>query len=547
MKDIDVYDIPKIKLDKTPRPAQIKLLEFTKECVLGNKKFIIIDAPTGLGKSIFAVMAMDWYKQNYNRSSQFDVLTNSKILQEQYTKDFDFMQSLWGVASYSCGKHESDCSTGAEWNRIQNTKCEDCPYQMAKARFEMADVALTNYHLFLTYHLYMPMAWKRSSNVLIIDEADTFENIACDFITTTISKPLLKRNGFLDEEIIRSINLFGKYPEDLDASEFVRIVAEEFLPIVKSVINRLSREAEAKNMQAINYLKSLGNNFLKWEKLQEDYNGMPDNWIVEIELIKKKSKDGVPYEEYFEFIAQPIWAYPYLEEKIWSKYEHVIFMSGTILDKTEFCFANGINIEQASYISMESPFPNENRPIYYFSKTGKQTFKTKELVWTKQKEVLAKILKKHKKQKGILHTTNYEIQSWVIRDLQKNNRLLTHDSINRSEVLQHHYNSDEPTVLVSPSMHTGIDLTDDYGRFSVIIKIPYPNLDSKKIKKRMETRSNYYSLTTVRNLVQSFGRCNRHISDVCLHYVLDSCFGDVIKYSKHYFPQYILDCIQYVD
>ena len=53
------------------------------------------------------------------------------------------------------------------------------------------------------------MAWKRSSRVLIIDEADGFENVFCDFITTKISRPLLKRNGFTDEECANALNLFG--------------------------------------------------------------------------------------------------------------------------------------------------------------------------------------------------------------------------------------------------------------------------------------------------------------------------------------------------
>ncbi len=47
MEGVDVYDIKKIKLDKTPRPAQIKLLEFIKESIKSNHKGIIVDAPVG--------------------------------------------------------------------------------------------------------------------------------------------------------------------------------------------------------------------------------------------------------------------------------------------------------------------------------------------------------------------------------------------------------------------------------------------------------------------------------------------------------------------
>jgi ATP-dependent DNA helicase DinG len=546
MKEVDVYDIAPIKLDKTPRPAQTQLLNFTKDCVLSNKKFIMIDAPVGIGKSYYAVMAMDWFKKNYNASTQFDVLTNSKILQEQYTHDFDFINSLWGKGSYECERHQTDCGTGTEWCRLQNSKCDNCPYAIAKTRFEMGDVALTNFHLFLTYQVYMPMAWKRSSQVLIIDEAHDFDSVFCDFITTKISKPMLKRNGFTDDEINQALSVFGMYPEDLSSDVFVKLVKEDFLAVVKTVINRISREAEGGNMQAVNYMQSLGNNFLKWDMLFDEYNKMSDNWIVEIEKIKKKGKDGQAYDEYYEFTAQPVWAHPYLAEKVWDKYDYVIFMSGTILDKKMFSKMNGIDPEQADYISIESPFPVENRPIYYFSKTGKQTFKTKELVWMKQKEVLAKILKKHKKDKGIIHTANYEIQGWVVKEFGED-RILAHDSTNRADMLQLHYNTDRPTVLTSPSMMTGVDLKEDYSRHQTILKMPYPNLGSKKIKKRMDTMQDWYTLKTVQDMIQMYGRSVRSIDDKAKTYILDSCFGDVLKWGGKWIPQWIKDAIQYID
>ncbi len=546
MKDVDIYDLKSISTTKTPRPDQTKLLEFSKSCVLSNKKFIMIDAPVGIGKSYYAVMFMDWFKTNYDRSAQFDILTNSKILQEQYTNDFDFINSLWGKGSYQCETHNTDCGTGSEWCRIQNTKCPECPYAIAKSRFEMGDVALTNFHLFLTYKLYMPMAWKRTSRVLIIDEAHDFDSVFCDFVTTKISKPLLKRNGFNDDEISRALNVFGRNPEDLFPEDFVQIVNDDFLPIVKSVINRLSREAEDRNIQAINYLQSLGNNFIKWERLAEEYNKLPDNWIVEIERIKKTSKDGIPMDEYYEFTAQPVWAYPYLDEVVWSRYDYIIFMSGTILDKNLFSKMNGLDVALSEYISIPSPFPVENRPIYYFFNSGKQTFKTKELVWAQQKQTLAKVLKKHKKDKGIIHTANYEIQGWVNKAFDED-RILTHDSSNRSEILQQHYNAERATVLVSPSMMTGVDLKDDYSRHQTILKIPYPNLGSKKIKKRMDTIKDWYTLKTVQDLIQMYGRSIRSIDDKAETYILDTCFGDVLKWGGKWIPQWIKDAIQYIE
>jgi ATP-dependent DNA helicase DinG len=541
------YELLPIKLEKTPRPEQVKLLDFTIDSIRNNKKFILIDAPVGLGKSFYSVMFMDWFKKNYDRSAQFDVLTNSKILQEQYTNDYEFMNSLWGIGSYDCSTYSTDCGTGSEFCKIKGVECEFCPYKSAKWKFENGDVALTNYHLFLTYMVYIPMAWKRSSRVLIIDEGHSFENTFCDFITTKISKPLLKANGFTDDETVKALNVFGKYPEDLSDIDFINIVKTDFLPIVKTVLNRLARQAnEEKSMQAIKYFNSLSNNLLKWESLYTEYNKNPENWIVEIEQIKKTDKDNKVKDIFYEFTAQPVWADPYLDQMIWSKYDYVISMSGTFLDKSMTCEINAFDLERTAYISLPSPFPVENRPIYYFNGLGKQSFKTKEITWSKQKPIVEKILKKHKTQKGIIHTANYEIQSWINNQINNPN-ILTHDSSNRSEVLNLHYQSESPTILVSPSMMVGVDLYEEMSRHQTIIKIPYPNLGSKKVKKRMETRKDWYTWATVVDIIQSYGRSIRSKEDKADTYVLDSCFSDVLKWGNRYFPQWFKDAIKYIN
>jgi hypothetical protein len=47
MEETSVYDFNKLVLDREPRPVQKQLLDFTVDCVKSNKKFIIVDAPTG--------------------------------------------------------------------------------------------------------------------------------------------------------------------------------------------------------------------------------------------------------------------------------------------------------------------------------------------------------------------------------------------------------------------------------------------------------------------------------------------------------------------
>lgn len=546
-QDVSTYELKQIKLDKTPRPEQIKLLEFTKESILSNNKFVLLNAATGAGKSFFSVMFMDWFKKNFDISATFDILTNSKLLQEQYSNEFNFMNNLWGIQNYECENYKTDCGTGMEWCRLQNKQCGECPYKQAKWKFDNGDIALTNFHLFLSYMIHVPQAWKRSSRVLIIDECDQFEAITADFIKTEISKPILKKCGFNSEDISKALKIFGNKPYELSDSEFVRLVKEQFISIAKTVMNRLVKELEDKQtVQTNRYISELKGNILNWENLYKYYNTNPDNWVVDVNFIDKKDKTGKSVDKYYEMIAQPVWVYQYLDKYVWSKYDYVIFMSGTILDKELFSKINGIDNNRATYINIDSPFPKDNRPIYYFNNIGKMSYKTKDITWQKMKPVLEKILKKHKNESGIIHTHTYEFQK-IITEQINDDRFLSHDSSNRNEVLQLHYNRNEPSVLISPSMAIGIDLIDNYSRHQTIIKMPYPNLNSKKIKKRLETIPEWYQLTTVRELIQMLGRSIRHNEDWAKSYILDGSFGDLLKWNRKYFPNYILEAIHYIE
>jgi Rad3-related DNA helicase len=57
----------------------------------------------------------------------------------------------------------------------------------------------------------------------------------------------------------------------------------------------------------------------------------------------------------------------------------------------------------------------------------------------------------------------------------------------------------------------------------------------------------YYGLATVRDLIQMYGRSIRSIDDSAATYVLDSCFGDLLKWNAKYFPKWVKDAIQYID
>jgi len=74
-----------------PRKEQKEALNFIETEYNKNKlnKFFLLNLPVGSGKSHLALMVADWYKKNVNRTAKVDIITNSKILQDQYSNDYD--------------------------------------------------------------------------------------------------------------------------------------------------------------------------------------------------------------------------------------------------------------------------------------------------------------------------------------------------------------------------------------------------------------------------------------------------------------------------
>ena len=75
-------------MEMKPSEQQIDLLQKCKKSINNGKRFILINAPTGSGKSYFAIMFANWYKNNIDEDSKFDIITNSKLLQQQYKDNF---------------------------------------------------------------------------------------------------------------------------------------------------------------------------------------------------------------------------------------------------------------------------------------------------------------------------------------------------------------------------------------------------------------------------------------------------------------------------
>jgi Rad3-related DNA helicase len=275
----------------------------------------------------------------------------------------------------------------------------------------------------------------------------------------------------------------------------------------------------------------LDKSMCKYNRFINDRESHSTNWSFEKDL----DANGK-----IRLLVEPIWGNQYLDETFWQQYDHVIFMSGTILDQDLFSFLMGYDVENSSYLALPCPFDAAKRPIIYL-KFGKMSYYQKEESFKRAVPIINKILEKNATNKGIIHSGNYEFSRRIESSI-KNPRLIVHESKTREESLSLHIRSEQETVIVSPSMINGIDLKDDLSRFQVILKVPFPNLISKKIKKRLETNSEWYSWKTLVDILQAYGRSIRNDQDWAETYILDECFDQVLNNQS--LPQYFKEALK---
>jgi len=255
------------------------------------------------------------------------------------------------------------------------------------------------------------------------------------------------------------------------------------------------------------------------------------NWIVS-DIVKDDFTNKITNVKF-----KPLNISPYCS-RLFEQCDKILIMSATILDIKAFCKNVGLDPNTVKFIEVGSEFPIENRPIFKLN-TAYLNYKTLELENVQRviTNAVDKIMNIHKNHKGIIHTTSYTQVKFIEKLLSKNNKrrlIHTDPEIKRDEVINKHFDNDEPSVLISPSLYTGLDLKDDQSRFQILVKVPYLNMKDRWIntKKEADGGSIWYNWQTAITLVQACSRSIRSKDDWAKTYILDSAFDDFVRRNK---------------
>tara|TARA_B100000700_G_scaffold201049_1_gene221197 strand:- start:1032 stop:2645 length:1614 start_codon:yes stop_codon:yes gene_type:complete len=528
---------------ETPREEQVKAIKFGLKTFLeDDKKFCIVEAGTGVGKSAVGVTLarvlneMLPEDEAFGKGSYF--LTTQKVLQEQYEEDFGNpkgkMCSVYSSKNYQCEYHKSnDCRTSQQMLRTEDKssrffkKCTvDCLYKREKKLFLDSPESVTNFPYFIMESTYSGKITPR--NFLVVDEAHNAETVLSKFVEMSVSQ-------YFCEKVVKC-----KWPKKITPVAFYKWLRDEYNPKLQKQI--LHFETQLENMGLKSRVQDLASIALKYDMLTshaskltlflEDYSS--DNWVMDVQKTEKRG--------YIKVIYRAIDVSKYAESYLFKMGKKVLLMSATILNADGFAKSLGLSRENYSAISIPSPFPVENRPIIQAS-VGSMSAKSIDYTLPKIKDAVKAIMSEHKTEKGIIHCHTYKIANYLKKSI-RSKRLIIHNSDNREEMLKKHMSSKEPTVLLSPSMTEGVDLKGDLSRFQIICKVPYPYLGDPIIRKRMAKNDKWYPMQTAMSIVQSCGRSVRSVDDSAVTYILDSDWRRFYSMNKDVFPFGFSKCLQ---
>jgi len=488
-----------------------------------NKRYVILELPTGVGKSAIAITVAKYFDNLEEKSAW--IVTPQRVLQKQYQNDFKWLPTIWSKEHYECpGKDDITCPMGTLINGIYKGKYCDCPYKQDKRMFLGSPISLTNIAFFLNHVEYSNEISTRK--VLIVDEAHNLESVISDFVSVTLNKYVMENLG---------INWIGDKPIEHVVKWIETTLLAHLEKIRSGLEDRIKLFSEDEIINGGQSLKQ----FERIERLIGQLNRCISRFVVD-EWVMSINK------ECDEIVLRPIFASKYSYNQLFCKGEKVLLMSGTILDKNVFCRNVGIPMDDTEFLSLGSPFEKQNRAVIV-TNVCSLSYKNIDNNLPKIADVIYKLINsQHKNEKGIIHCNSYKIANYITKKVRHKNRFIVHDATNRIEMYELHLGTKEPTILVSPSLTEGIDLYDDLSRFQIIVKTPFPYLGDNYITTKMERIPGWYEWETTKTIIQASGRSVRNSTDHCVTYILDSDFTYFYKKNSNLFPQWYKDALMFI-
>ena len=530
----------------TPRAQQTKALNKIEEIWNSGKKIAIGSLPTGIGKSHIAkavgestrdidptlqryiedysiyatgkdgqcVVAQDFYDAESFGSF---ILTITKSLQDQYQNLFVDGCSMKGKNSYQC-EIDDNCSVDfapCDLSPKQKQRCfgdNCCPYYRARNAGLISKSPVLNYSMFLNLPQFL-----QKRQILILDEAAEFEDALVSQYSVTLNYKSLRFSGV----VVKPLK---------DESKWLEWLTEVYKDMVTEYDAALS---DAQIAASTGGFGSVGSMVIGKIKRLKDLISK-----IDLVLMHWKSCDFMVES----LTAEDVTFAPYniapLARSIFESADKILMMSATLSDVDEYAKALGLKSEEYEYFEIASSFDPKKSPIIC-SKKYSLNFKTMDVVLPQLVEAAIEICEQHGEENGIIHTHSFKITQEFKRQIGNNPRyLFREEGVTNENLMGLHFDSEHPTVLISPSMSRGVSLDDEMGRFQIICKAPFLPLGSKRIARMFKESPKRYTMKCLDTTIQMCGRCTRSVDDHSITYIIDGTLVNTVLRASRTLPKH---------
>ena len=490
-----------------------------------EKNHVVLEAPTGAGKSIIAMIIAKWFESQENRT----VITSvTKSLQDQYLKDFGNHISDVRSSSneiYRCEhgltRKDPDCVSVRSKKGCNSAKA--CPYKKATKAFFENSIGMTNLHFCsLVPHI-------SKTHLLILDECHELSNI----VISNASFKLTELNAsFLDlliKDNKKKKQLVDEYGKVLDS---LRAVPE-------NTVFEVEVDDSAINACLImqDFVKDLDKRIKQGSFNLESKN---DTVKKAYSHLKSKERDLSTYIKSFrsKFVCQPglefkpIYASHFTNQMVFKKSSKFLHMSATICGFEQYCQEVGIDVEDSVFVEADHTIPIDRRKVI-LDDVAWMSFKNYNTDIKKTCSKIKQLIHKHDNVNTIIHTTSYSRANDINKAIPSVQVYKTHP-----EIVNYLNSGDRDRFVASPSITAGIDAKDDMCRLNIVVKLAFPSLGDPRMKYLADVNPDLYNLSVVRNLVQACGRSTRSQTDHSTTYIIDGNANRLFDQYEHMFPNW---------
>ena len=421
---------------------------------------IVVQAPTGIGKSAIAMTVQNRFKSGY-------LLAPSLGLTEQYIADYgDRLEEVKGRRNFDCWVRPGNAHAAPCWragSSCPHTKREDpCPYYDQK--FKASDARITLSNPAYLFRVVQGNSDFEQRDFAIIDEAHRMESFMLDLLETRINV-----------KDWRAVYGKGSMPHHYHAEDWFSDLTT-MKSDVKSLKERAELDGDEPKVEQFSDLLS---------KIIDCLDLLKDSKNVVVETNNNR------FGQYAAF--KPVRANRFAGEHLDNVARRRIFLSATILDIDTFLSSLGLEEQKTLYINVtESPFPKENFNVHYAG-CGSMSWGKRDASIPKQIRAIAGIMEKWPDKRGVILPHSHAIRKRIVQGLIDEgyeDRIVTHDSDVRGRelALKRFMTDPDPSlVLISTYVTEGFDFKGKLAEWLVICKIPYlPVKGDPVIEQRME-------------------------------------------------------------